>query len=88
HRNLDRRVEALVRVTDKTAQAELEDLLDRTMSGATTAFELTADGTWIEPPSAVPEPVTPPPAPGSTPPPPPAAAPEHLQEALLRAVVG
>jgi polyphosphate kinase len=91
HRNLDRRVEALVRVTDRIARADLESLLERTMSSATTAFELIADGTWIEPSSTATDaapvagPVSPH-APGA-----PAAAPpasEHLQEALLRAVVG
>jgi polyphosphate kinase len=47
HRNLDRRVEALVRVTDPTAAAELEGLLDLAMSPQTRAFELRPDGTWV-----------------------------------------
>jgi polyphosphate kinase len=46
HRNLDRRVEALVRVTDPTAQASLESVLRLAMSEDTCAFELSADGTW------------------------------------------
>jgi polyphosphate kinase len=46
HRNLDRRVEALVRVTDPTAQANLEVVLDLAMNADTLAFELAGDGTW------------------------------------------
>jgi polyphosphate kinase len=46
HRNLDRRVEALVRVTDPDIQAELTDVLAMAMSDDTVAFELSADGTW------------------------------------------
>jgi len=49
HRNLDRRVEALVRVTDPTAATELGRVLDLTMSAEVAAFELRADGTWAEP---------------------------------------
>jgi len=46
HRNLDRRVEALVRVTDPTAAAELDTVLDLAMSPDSAAFELQPDGTW------------------------------------------
>jgi polyphosphate kinase len=49
HRNLDRRVEALVRVTDADAQASLDRLLTRAMSEHTIAFELQRDGSWIRP---------------------------------------
>ena len=49
HRNLDRRVEALVRVTDPTAATDLGRVLDLTMSAEVAAFELRADGTWAEP---------------------------------------
>ena len=45
-RNLDRRVEALVRVTDPTARAELAQVLEIAMSDSCEAFELDADGTW------------------------------------------
>jgi polyphosphate kinase len=48
HRNLDRRVEALVRVTDQTAAAELDGVLDLVMSPQTHAFELRPDGTWVQ----------------------------------------
>jgi polyphosphate kinase len=79
HRNLDRRVEALVRVTDRVAKAELDDLLTRAMSEKTTAFELTGDGTWIVPPSTAGVGGA---APGT------ALDAHHLQEALLRGMVG
>jgi polyphosphate kinase len=46
HRNLDRRVEALVRITDPDAQAELRWVLDAAMSDRTGAFDLAPDGTW------------------------------------------
>jgi polyphosphate kinase len=45
-RNLDRRVEALVRVTDPTARAELAQVLEIAMSERCEAFELDADGSW------------------------------------------
>jgi polyphosphate kinase len=46
HRNLDRRVEALVRVTDPTAAAELDSVLELAMSPDSAVFELQPDGTW------------------------------------------
>src|SRR6185369_3065123 len=46
HRNLDRRVEALVRITDPAAQAELRRVLDITTSENTAGFDLHADGRW------------------------------------------
>ncbi|MCL7457083.1 RNA degradosome polyphosphate kinase [Micromonospora sp. MSM11] len=46
HRNLDRRVEALVRVSDPVARAELDHVLTAAMSPDVDAFELTPDGTW------------------------------------------
>jgi polyphosphate kinase len=46
HRNLDRRVEALVRVTDPTAADELDSVLELAMSPDAAAFELQPDGTW------------------------------------------
>jgi polyphosphate kinase len=48
HRNLDRRVEALVRVTDPAATSDLEKLFGQAMDPSTTAFELDADGVWTE----------------------------------------
>jgi polyphosphate kinase len=46
HRNLDRRVEALVRITDPAAQAELRRVLDTTTSDETGGFDLCSDGRW------------------------------------------
>jgi polyphosphate kinase len=46
HRNLERRVEALVRVTDPAILAELVGVLDLSMSDEISAFELGPDGTW------------------------------------------
>lgn len=45
-RNLDRRVEALVRVTDPMARTELAHVLEVAMSPRCEAFELHQDGTW------------------------------------------
>jgi polyphosphate kinase len=49
HRNLDRRIEALVRVTDADGQASLDRFLTRAMSQHTIAFELQPDASWILP---------------------------------------
>jgi polyphosphate kinase len=46
HRNLDRRVEALVQVTDPTACAELDRMLTMSMSDETECFELASNGVW------------------------------------------
>jgi polyphosphate kinase len=46
HRNLDRRVELLVRVTDPAHQAELRGLIDLAMDDTTASWWLDADGTW------------------------------------------
>ncbi|GIL31264.1 RNA degradosome polyphosphate kinase [Actinocatenispora comari] len=46
HRNLDRRVEALVQVTDAAAQRELAGVLDLAMADSTGGFELNPDGSW------------------------------------------
>jgi polyphosphate kinase len=46
HRNLDRRVEALVRVTDPAARAEVRQTLDAALSDRASGFDLAADGTW------------------------------------------
>ncbi len=47
HRNLDRRVEALVRITDPTAQAELRSVLEVATSDQTGGFDLAGDGSWV-----------------------------------------
>jgi polyphosphate kinase len=46
HRNLDRRVEALVQVTDPAARAVLAEVFELAMSDEVSAFELDRDGGW------------------------------------------
>jgi polyphosphate kinase len=46
HRNLDRRVEALVRVADKNERADLMSLLDLGMDDRTCSWWLGGDGVW------------------------------------------
>jgi polyphosphate kinase len=46
HRNLDRRVELLVRVSDRGQQKKLRDLLTTAMADTTASWWLGADGTW------------------------------------------
>ncbi|MFB6959630.1 RNA degradosome polyphosphate kinase [Streptomyces sp. NPDC056309] len=46
HRNLDRRIEALVRVTDPAHRAALNRLLETGMSDTTSSWHLGADGEW------------------------------------------
>ncbi|GLW66102.1 polyphosphate kinase [Actinomadura rubrobrunea] len=46
HRNLDRRVEALVRVTDRSHRADLIRLIDLAMDDDTATWWLDGDGTW------------------------------------------
>jgi polyphosphate kinase len=47
HRNLDRRVEALVHIRDSSVQDELVELLWLATDPATAAWELQPDGSWI-----------------------------------------
>jgi polyphosphate kinase len=46
HRNLDRRIEALVRVADPGHRATLNQLLETGMSDTTSSWHLAADGEW------------------------------------------
>ena len=46
HRNLDRRVEALVRLTSPSHLHELDDLFDLAMSDSTSSWWLDASGAW------------------------------------------
>jgi polyphosphate kinase len=46
HRNLDRRVEALVRVVNPAQQAELRNLINLAMDEGTATWWLADDGTW------------------------------------------
>jgi polyphosphate kinase len=46
HRNLDRRVELLVRVTDRSHKGELRNLIDFAMDPGVASWWLSPDGTW------------------------------------------
>jgi polyphosphate kinase len=46
HRNLDRRVEALVRLTSSDHVAEMENLFELAFDAGVAAWHLEADGTW------------------------------------------
>ncbi|GLK17164.1 RNA degradosome polyphosphate kinase [Herbiconiux flava] len=46
HRNLDRRVEALVRLVDPGHLKEIDTLFEMAMSDSTSSWELDADGDW------------------------------------------
>ena len=50
-RNLDRRIEALVRVRDAELCARLEDVLDMALADDTNSWTLTADGRWCRVPT-------------------------------------
>nr|WP_310418816.1 RNA degradosome polyphosphate kinase [Catenuloplanes niger] len=58
HRNLDRRVEALVQVTDPVATRELETVLRISMSDECEGFDLQPDGAWVRRVSTVDKPLT------------------------------
>jgi polyphosphate kinase len=47
HRNLDRRVEALVRITDPGHVLELADLIDLAFAETTSRWDLGSDGRWV-----------------------------------------
>ncbi|GAA2472293.1 RNA degradosome polyphosphate kinase [Winogradskya humida] len=70
HRNLDRRVEALVRVTLPSAQQDLRNVFELSMSEQSEGWDLAGDGTWHRRAST------------------PASPHVHLQEALLRRIIG
>jgi polyphosphate kinase len=46
HRNLDRRVEVLLRVCDETAERQLQETFDAAMAEGVRCWELSSDGTW------------------------------------------
>ncbi|WP_250506609.1 RNA degradosome polyphosphate kinase [Bowdeniella massiliensis] len=46
HRNLDRRVEALIRIDDEEHKHKLLDLLELSMADTTMSWHLEEDGTW------------------------------------------
>jgi polyphosphate kinase len=47
HRNLDRRVEVLLRVCDETARRELVSMFDKAMAPEVCSWQLGGDGRWI-----------------------------------------
>ena len=51
HRNLDRRVETLVRVKDPVVSKQIDGLLDRAMAPTTRHWALLPDGCWEQRPS-------------------------------------
>jgi len=58
HRNLDRRVEALVRVTHPAARKELQSVLDTAMGDNTEGWDLAGDGSWTRRTGTPSQPVT------------------------------
>jgi polyphosphate kinase len=52
HRNLDRRVEVLLRVADKSLAAKLGEVFDSCLAPATRCWTLHADGSWEPSPDA------------------------------------
>ena len=46
HRNLDRRVEVLLRVCDEAARAELHRIFDAALAPGIRCWELGSDGAW------------------------------------------
>ena len=46
HRNLDRRVEVLLRVCDETSRTELQRIFEAAMAPDVRCWELASDGTW------------------------------------------
>jgi polyphosphate kinase len=47
HRNLDRRVEALVRLTDLDHLMQVDGLFDRAMDDQTSSWWLDSEGQWV-----------------------------------------
>jgi polyphosphate kinase len=47
HRNLDRRVEALVKVGSEDVKARVREFLDLALSDNFSAWTLRADGSWV-----------------------------------------
>jgi len=70
HRNLDRRVEALVRVSLPSAKEDLSNVLELSMDDRCEGWDLSGDGSWHRRPTSPTEPHF------------------HLQDALLRRIIG
>jgi polyphosphate kinase len=54
HRNLDRRVETLVRLKDPVVQRQVDALLDRALAPDTRHWALMPDGCWEQRPASGP----------------------------------
>jgi polyphosphate kinase len=52
-RNLDRRVEAMLRVTDPRSRDRLDEILDLNLADDTLAWQLEPDGRWHRVPTTV-----------------------------------
>ncbi|HXM18176.1 MAG TPA: polyphosphate kinase 1 [Candidatus Tumulicola sp.] len=52
-RNLDRRVEAIVPVSEPALQARLQEILDVNLADDVLAWELSAEGTWLKVPTVI-----------------------------------
>ena len=50
-RNLDRRVEAMLRVTDRRLRARLDEILELNLADDVLAWSLEPDGTWVKVPT-------------------------------------
>jgi polyphosphate kinase len=48
HRNLDRRVEVLVSITNPSHVAEIADLFELAFDPGTASWQLQPDGTWLQ----------------------------------------
>lgn len=46
HRNLDRQMETLLRIKDRSHIAEIDELLELSMDDATASWHLGPDGSW------------------------------------------
>ena len=57
HRNLDRRVEVLVRIDREGPRAQLRDILDLALAPGISCWELQPDGSWLSAPAPAAEPV-------------------------------
>ena len=47
HRNLDRRIEVMLQVTDRVARSQLSDVTDSAWGASIRCWNLTSDGSWV-----------------------------------------
>ncbi|MDQ3506016.1 MAG: RNA degradosome polyphosphate kinase, partial [Actinomycetota bacterium] len=48
HRNLDRRIEVMLQVTDPLARQQLSDVTSKAWGESVRCWKLTPDGTWVQ----------------------------------------